>query len=141
MTFNYPAKIKLSEKDKVYEVEFPDLPGCITYGETLEEARLHAAEALTGYLESVLSREIEFRAPASIISGDMYEIEPEKHVAFALWLRRKRKEAGMTQSDAAEKLGVKYQVYQRLEDPKRTNPTLKTIEKLERIFGSRLLTV
>jgi antitoxin HicB len=140
MTFNYPAKITLSEKDNVYEVTFPDLPGCITYGETFEEARQQAAEALTGYLESVLSREIEFQGP-SAISGDVYEIEPEKHVAFALWLRRKRKEAGMTQSDAAAKLGVKYQVYQRLEDPRRSNPTLKTIEKLERVFGSRILAV
>ncbi|MDY7027145.1 MAG: helix-turn-helix domain-containing protein, partial [Spirochaetota bacterium] len=41
----------------------------------------------------------------------------------------------------AAKLGVKYQVYQRLEDPRKSNPTLKTIEKLERVFGSRLLAV
>lgn len=140
MMFNYPAKIEWSEIDKVYEVDFPDLPGCITYGETLEEAQQQAKEVLTGYLTSVLNREVHLTAP-SVITGDMYEIEPGKPVAFALWLRRKRDEAGLTQSDVADKLGVRYQVYQRLEDPARTNPTLKTIEKIERVFGARLLSV
>ena len=34
-----------------YVVTVPALPGCATQGETLEEARAIAREAITGYLE------------------------------------------------------------------------------------------
>jgi antitoxin HicB len=49
----YPAKIKFDKNDKCYLVEFPDITGCHTYGETLEEAQAMAIEALSGYLESI----------------------------------------------------------------------------------------
>ena len=52
MTYSYPAHIVYSEADLVFEVDFPDLPGCLTFGETFE----NASEAITGYLESVLCR-------------------------------------------------------------------------------------
>jgi antitoxin HicB len=45
----------------------------------------------------------------------------------------------MTLTDVADKLGVKYQVYQKLEDPAKTNPTLKTLAKLEKVFGERIV--
>ncbi len=32
------------------EVEFPDLPGCVTFGDTFEEAYDNAADALAGWL-------------------------------------------------------------------------------------------
>lgn len=34
-------------KDGTYSVYFPDLPGCVSYGETLEEAKRQAVDALT----------------------------------------------------------------------------------------------
>jgi len=104
MTFTYPARIV--KADGVLEVDFPDLPGCITYSETLEKAKEEAAEALTGYLESVIARAREFKLPSKKASG-MYAIEPAKSVAFALWLSTKRKESGMTLTDVADKVGVK----------------------------------
>jgi predicted RNase H-like HicB family nuclease len=39
-----------------YVVSFPALPGCLTQGETLAEARRMAAEALAGYLETLVAR-------------------------------------------------------------------------------------
>lgn len=44
----YPAILKF-EDDSVL-VEFPDLKGCITFGEDTEEALSSAKEALEGYL-------------------------------------------------------------------------------------------
>ncbi len=38
-----------------YTVYFPALPGCITEGDTLEDARSAAAEALQAYLASLLA--------------------------------------------------------------------------------------
>jgi predicted RNase H-like HicB family nuclease len=42
------------EKKSDYGVSFPDFPGCITAGKTLEEARRNAAEALTLHIEGML---------------------------------------------------------------------------------------
>jgi len=39
------------EPEGGFTVTVPSLPGCITYGETLEEAKLMAQEAIEGYLE------------------------------------------------------------------------------------------
>jgi predicted RNase H-like HicB family nuclease len=38
------------EKGSDYGVEFPDLPGCVSAGRTLEEAKAMAAEALAGHV-------------------------------------------------------------------------------------------
>ncbi len=137
----YPAIIAWAEEDKVFEVEFPDLSGCITYGTTLEEAKAMASEALTGVLESMIAHGIALPAPSSAKGKHTYSIAPSSSVSFAIWLREKRRASGMTLTDVADKLGVKYQVYQKLEDPRKTNPTLKTLAKLEKVFGERLLAV
>jgi predicted RNase H-like HicB family nuclease len=42
------------EKKSDYGVSFPDFPGCITAGKTLEEARRYAAEALTLHIEGMV---------------------------------------------------------------------------------------
>jgi antitoxin HicB len=45
----------------------------------------------------------------------------------------------MSLADVAEKMGVKYQVYQKLENPRTANPTLKTLAKIEQVFGDELI--
>jgi len=137
---SYPAVLSRDSDDTIV-VEFPDLPGCITYGLSKENAIKMGREALTGYLASVLDRALEVNAPSDRKGADVVRIEPEPSVAFALWLRRARSLAGLSQGEVASRLGVKYQVYQRLEDPSKANPTLKTIVRLEKVFGKRLLTV
>src|ERR1700719_953574 len=42
------------DKDSDFGVSFPDLPGCVTAGRTLEEARTLAAEALTLHLAGMV---------------------------------------------------------------------------------------
>ena len=54
MNIIYPAVF--SYEDGAYNVEFPDLPGCLTYGESIEDAFFNAKEALSGYAASVLER-------------------------------------------------------------------------------------
>ncbi len=41
------------EPEGGYTVNVPALPGCITYGETLEEAKHNAQEAIELYVESL----------------------------------------------------------------------------------------
>ena len=45
------AVFSYDDAENVRLVEFPDLPGCQTYGTTLEEARMNALEALQVWLD------------------------------------------------------------------------------------------
>ena len=139
MKVAYPARITWNPTDNVHEVIFPDLEGCITFGETREEALEMASDALSGYLKSIIARGLDIPQSSSDPSADM--IAPMPSVAFAIWLRNLRKASGMTLTEVAEKLGVKYQVYQRLENPETSNPTLKTIKRIEKVFGQAALNV
>ena len=137
----YPALFKYDEEEKAYNVRFPDLPGCFTYGETFDEAKAMAKEALTGYLQSVDARKMRLPDPSKLEGEEVVYVEPETPVAFAIWLRKQREALGLSQSDVAKKLGIKYQTYQRIESPSKTNPTLKTIMRVEKVFNQKLIKV
>jgi predicted RNase H-like HicB family nuclease len=47
------------EPEGGYKVLVPALPGCITYGETIEEARAMATEAIALYVEELQARNEE----------------------------------------------------------------------------------
>jgi predicted RNase H-like HicB family nuclease len=50
---NYIAYLH-KERDSDFGVSFPDFPGCVTAGRTLEEARRMAAEALALHIEGMM---------------------------------------------------------------------------------------
>ena len=141
MKITYPAIIKYSSKEKVFNVEFPDLPGCFTFGENQEEAISNAQEALTGYLESIDSRKLSIPEPSKLKGKDIKFIMPDKNVSFAIWLKKSREKQGLSQKQIAEKLNIAYQTYQKFEDPHKSNPTLKTILRLEEVFHENLISV
>jgi len=137
----YPAKIKYSKSDDSYLVEFPDLQGCHTFGYTLGEAQEMAAEALSGYLESIDLRKMDIPKPSKMTGKDVYYIAPEAKTAFAVWMKLKRIEKGLTQQKAAELLEINFQSYQKFENPKKANPTLTTLKKIERVFHEKIVLV
>ena len=137
----YPAVIEYDREDDTYNVGFPDLPGCLTFGDTIDDAKENAKEALSAYLESIDSRKLKVPASSELTGSNVFPIEPDTNVGFAIWLKQRREAMGMSQSEVAERLGVAYQTYQRIEDPARSNPTLKTIVKLEKVFEHRLVHV
>lgn len=138
MTFSYSARIRYIAEDKTYLVEFPDLPGCLTEGATLEEARHNAKEALTGYLSSVFERNLKIPDPSALKGKNIYDIEPEPEVTVPILLRKLRETRKLTQGDIAKVLGISYQAYQRLEKPGKSNPTIKTLERLAKVFNKEL---
>jgi len=138
MTLSYPALIKYVAEDNSYLVEFPDLPGCLTEGDTLEEAKRNAKEALTGYLASVFERDLKIPGPSAVKGKHIYGIEPEPEVSIPILLRKFRETKRFTQGDVAKVLGISYQAYQRLERPGKSNPTLKTLERLAKVFEKDL---
>lgn len=66
MVVSYPA-VMHKEKD-VYWMEFPDLPGCQTYGDTLNQTMEAAMEALTGYLLVLLEEKEKIPVASDIRS-------------------------------------------------------------------------
>ena len=60
--------IALLRKDKNsdYGVEFPDLPGCISAGSTLEEARQMAEDALAAHVAFLREEGDEVPAPSPL---------------------------------------------------------------------------
>jgi len=138
MILSYPAKIKYLKEDNSYIVEFPDLPGCLTEGETLDDAKRNAKEALTGYLASIFEREYKIPEPSKAGGRNFHMIEPEPEVSVPILLRKLRVKKKLTQGDIAKVLGISYQAYQRLEKPGKSNPTLKTLERLAKVFNKDL---
>lgn len=138
MTLTYPARIKYVSEDKSYLVEFPDLPGCLTEGASLEKAKQNAKEALTGYLSSVFERNLKIPGPSALKGKNIHNIEPGPEVSVPILLRKLRETRKLTQGDIAKMLGISYQAYQRLEKPGKSNPTLKTLERLAKVFNKDL---
>ncbi len=64
MNLIYPAIFH--KEDNAYWVEFPDLEGCQSFGDTLTETVLNAKEALEGYAITLLEEGHKLPAPSDI---------------------------------------------------------------------------
>jgi len=54
------------EPDSDFSVDFPDFPGCVTAGETLEEARKLAAEVLEFHIDGMLEDRLPIPPPSGL---------------------------------------------------------------------------
>lgn len=61
----YPAVID-KDADSDFGVHFPDFPGCITAGYTIEEAILNAHEALAGHVDMMVADGDALPEPSSL---------------------------------------------------------------------------
>ncbi len=66
----YPAIVH--EEADSFWVEFPDLEGCFSEGGTMADAISNAADALGGFICSLMDRDIDVPA-----ASDIKEIDPE----------------------------------------------------------------
>lgn len=74
---NYIALIH-KEENSDYGVSFPDFLGCVSAGETLEQAKTMAQEALISHINILKEMHEQIPAPSSL-----EEIMPENHSAIA----------------------------------------------------------
>ena len=111
--------------------------GAFTCGDDLADARRMASGLIDSWVSIyLLDRGTDLPTPGELPQGEGWElIRPSMSVIFALELRQLRKQAGISQAEAARRLGIKQPSYAVLEDPTRANPTLKTLERLSRAFG------
>ena len=54
------------EANSDYGVSFPDFPGCVTAGSTVEEALVMAREALVGHIEAMIEKGLAIAEPSSM---------------------------------------------------------------------------
>ena len=126
----------LKKDEDVYLVSFPDFENINTYGATKGEALINAEEALNGSIESDFERGFTLPKPKVVTHENAYPIKVYPHIEIVYQLKNLRK--SKTQSEIAEKLGISYQAYQKLENPRKCNPTLKTLRKIGSVFGKQL---
>lgn len=130
----YPARLHREGADIL--VEFPDFPNIATYGKDQDEALRHAEEALNGCIESDFERGFSIPQASAAKGRGVHPIPVRPHVAVALMLRQLR--GNLTQQEVAARLNISFQVYQRLENPRKANPTIKTLEKVAQAYGRRV---
>lgn len=117
-----------------FSVVFADCPGCQTCGDSLEEAKAMARDALDGWLVAHLT---SGKAPPrpKISTGTAVHVAPR--VASAVQFRWARQQLGLTQPQLATRIGVPQRQIAKVEDPL-ADPSLRTLEKVARALGLRL---
>lgn len=138
MKIQYPLRVHKAEEGG-YWAEFPDLPGCVTEGDTFKETLDNAHEALSGWLASRFERNFEIPTASSVKGKNVYLVEPSPEVGIPLILRKIRTESGLSQKEVAKKLEITYQTYQMWEKPASANPTIKQLAKVANALGKKLV--
>lgn len=134
----YPALIE--REGKFVTAEFPDCPGCQTFAEKGQDIVAEASDALSGWLEAHLGRNLVPPKP-SRVSGNgirIIQVPVDPLLAIRLALRWARAEASLTQTQLADKLGMSQQQLARLESGD-SNPTVRTIARVAEGLGRRVL--
>lgn len=127
---------KVHKEGSGFWAECMELSGCLTQGDSMDELRKNMHEALNLYIdEPANSKKLAALPDDSIVpSRSVVEVQVDPSIAFAFMVRYCRIKHGMTQHEAAKKLGfVGVYSYQRLEN-KNCNPTLKVLYKIKKAF-------
>ena len=133
MTYNCTIE---QRGEKMFVAQFPDMPNAVTYGHSQEHALEMAKEVLDAILASHLDNGFPIEEPR-FKGGFPVCVSPK--IAFAIELRKAR--ANRPQKEIAQKAGMTYQQYQRLENPHKTNPTLETLHRLSLVFNRPFLAI
>lgn len=125
----YPAVFHKNE-DGGYWVEFPDLPGCLTEGNSIEEALNMAGDALFVWfsdetqkfpLPSEISKiKTEGEDFASLIKAEPYESEEAVKFRAAVEIENGLAERKLNKNQAAQILGVDRSYFTYLTSGKKT---------------------
>ena len=75
-TLDYTIVLK-KEPEGGYTVTVPSLPGCVTYGKSLKEAKKMALEAVTLYVESLKAHKEEIPLEDEVFTTQLH-IDPSR---------------------------------------------------------------
>lgn len=127
---------KIHKEGKGYWAECMELSGCFTQADSMEELQENMQEALNLYIEEPEnSKKLAALPDESIVpSRSIVEVQLDSSIAFSFMVRYNRIQNGLTQQEAANKIGfTNIYSYQRLEN-KKCNPTLKVLFQIKKAF-------
>ncbi len=121
---------KVHKEKNGYWCQCIEIDSCRTQGDSMQDLKNNAHEALNLLLDEPDSSKIVFPLPKRIKSQTgVLEVRVDPNIAFAFLLRRTRLKKGLTQMEMKKVLDIKSLfTYQKLEKAKSANPTLKTLE-------------
>ncbi|HYE34639.1 type II toxin-antitoxin system HicB family antitoxin [Methylocaldum sp.] len=71
----YPIAIEPGDDTHAFGVVAPDLPGCFSAGDSLDEALANAEDAILGWMEAMLDQGGEIPKPSTL--SELREVHPE----------------------------------------------------------------
>lgn len=138
----YPAIFH--EEDNIYWVEFPDLEGCITQGNSLEEAFSMAKEALALYLDGMKEfppvtkmQDISVKDGETVMlveADDADDIVYIKTTNIPKYIESGLEMKGLTKSQAAFILDVDRSYFTHIENGKRV-PSVDMAKRIALLLG------
>lgn len=127
---------KVHKDGKGFWAQCLELEGCITQASSMKKLYENMHEALNLYVqEPEDSKDLAALSDPTIRkSKNVVEISLDPEVAFSFMMRYYRIKHGLTQKEAAKKMGFEtLYSYQRLE-ARRCNPSLKILSKVKQLF-------
>jgi antitoxin HicB len=127
---------KVHKEGKGFWAQCIELTGCVTEADSMVELQKNMQEALNLYVEEPEDSKELAPLPNNSIqtTKNILEVALDPQIAFAFMVRNYRIKHGLTQQQAAKKMGFDtIYSYQRLEG-KRCNPSLKIMTKIKRAF-------
>ena len=127
----------LAHENQFTLATFPDCPGCQTFVKGRADIAAAARQALEGWLEANLGRDLVPQKPGTVRiskNAKVIDVTVPIPLAFRLELRWKRAESRKTQAEFGKLLGMSQQQYAKLEGP-RSNPTLETVDRIAEVSG------
>lgn len=126
---------KIHKEDDGFWAECVELKGCRTQANSREELDSAMTEALNLFLSESDDSLVQFQSPKKAVGKNIASVEVDPGVAMALTIRQTRLKKKLTQNQMKDLLGIKtLSNYQRLEDPKKANPELKTLVALTKVL-------
>ena len=62
----YPVAIEIGDETHAFGVVVPDLPGCFSAGDSLDEALINAEEAVTAWIDAMLDDDQPIPQPSTV---------------------------------------------------------------------------
>ena len=125
---------KVHREKNGFWAECIELAGCLTQADSKAELSNNMSEALNLYLSEPESSILLFPMPKKNIKAkNVVRVEVSPNVAFAVLLRQIRLKRKLTQKAMMDLLEITHlSNYQRLENPRKTNPELKTLSEIKK---------
>jgi antitoxin HicB len=135
LVLQYPAVLRKDDND-TWLVTFPDFDDAVTFGETPDEALVHAVDALETVIISRMRHKLDLPTPSPARGRPVVVIPPL--IAAKALLYKELREQKVSINELARRLGCEYPVAHRLLDVSRKTQVDQIARALQ-VLGRRVV--